>query len=138
MGRNAPSLGSGCRGAEAVAESFAQRIEDQKTQVESLKSALRKLEQKLAEAEAKAELLVAQHRRTRAAGKAADAQAAMGDRAKLATFDRMKNKVERSEAVGQAKTALAGEDIDDRFAKLEKEEEIERMLAEIKQRRGTA
>ncbi len=62
----------------------------------------------------------------------------MGDRAKLATFDRMKHKVERSEAVGQAKTALAGEDIDDRFAKLEKEEEIERMLAEIKQRRGTA
>jgi len=41
-------------------------------------------------------------------------------------------------AVGQAKAALAGEDIDNRFAKLEKEEEIERMLAEIKQRRGTA
>jgi len=123
---------------QAVTESFAQQIEDQKTQVESLKSALRKLEQKLAEAEAKFELLVAQHRRTRAAGKAADAQAAMGDRAKLATFDRMKHKVERSEAVGQAKAALVGEDIDDRFAKLEKEEEIERMLAEIKQRRGTA
>jgi phage shock protein A len=50
----------------------------------------------------------------------------------------MKRKVERSEALGQAKAALAGEDIDDRFAKLEKEEEIERMLAEIKQRRGTA
>ena len=50
---------------------------------------------------------------------------AMGDHAKLATFDRMKHKVERSEAVGQAKAILAGEDIDDRFAKLEKEEEIE-------------
>jgi len=62
----------------------------------------------------------------------------LGDRTKIATFDRMKHKVERSEAVGQAKAALAGEDIDDRFAKLEKEEEIERMLAEIKQRRGTA
>jgi len=123
---------------QAVAESFVQQIEDQKTQVESLKAALRKLEQKLAEAGAKAELLVAQHRRTRAAGKAADAQMAMGDRTKLATFDRMKHKVERSEAVGQAKAVLAGEDIDDRFAKLEKEEEIERLLAEIKQRRSSA
>ena len=122
----------------SLAENFAQQVADQSVQVENLKTALRKLEQKLAEAEAKVELLVAQHRRTRAAGKAADAQAAMGDRAKLATFDRMKHKVERSEAVGQAKAALAGEDIDDRFAKLEKEEEIERMLAEIKQRRETA
>ena len=122
---------------QQMAESFTQQIEDQKTQVESLKSALRKLEQKLAEAQAKVELLVAQHRRTRAAGKAADAQMAMGDRSKIATFDRMKHKVERSEAVGQAKAALAGEDIDDRFAKLEKEDEIERMLAEIKQRRAT-
>jgi len=123
---------------QAMAESFTQQIEDQRTQVESLKSALRKLEQKLAEAEAKVELLVAQHRRTRAAGKAADAEMAMGDRSKIATFDRMKHKVERSEAVGQAKAALAGEDIDDRFAKLEKEEEIERLLAEIKQRRSSA
>jgi phage shock protein A len=121
-----------------MAESFTQQIEDQKTQVDSLKSALRSLEQKLTEAQAKVELLITQHRRTRAAGKAADAQIAMGDRSKLATFDRMKHKVERSEAVGQAKSVLAGEDIDDRFAKLEKEEEIERMLAEIKQRRGTA
>jgi len=123
---------------QQMTESFIQQIEDQKTQVETLKSALRKLEQKLAEAQAKVELLVAQHRRTRAAGKAADAQMAMGDRAKLATFDRMKHKVECSEAIGQAKAVLAGEDIDDRFAKLEKEDEIERMLAEIKQRRSSA
>jgi phage shock protein A len=54
---------------------------------------MRKLEQKLAEAQAKVELLVAQHRRTRAAGKAADAQMAKDDRSKLATFDRMKHKV---------------------------------------------
>ncbi len=126
------------RSYQQMAESFTQQIEDQKTQVDSLKSALRKLEQKLEEAQTKVDLLVAQHRRTRAAGKAADAQMAMGDRSKIDTFDRMKHKVERSEAVGQAKATLVGEDIDDRFAKLEKEDEIERMLSEIKQRRGTA
>ena len=52
---------------------FPQQVEDQKAQVENLKSALRKLEQKLAEANTKADLLIAQHRRARAANKATDA-----------------------------------------------------------------
>src|SRR4030081_3194811 len=56
-----------------LSESFAQQVTDQKAQVENLKSALRKLEQKLTEAQAKAELLIAQHRRARAVGKASDA-----------------------------------------------------------------
>ena len=50
-----------------MSASFAQQVEDQKAQVENLKSALRKLEQKLAEANTKADLLIAQHRRARAA-----------------------------------------------------------------------
>src|SRR5437867_6820736 len=49
-----------------MSEGFDQQIADQKLQVESLKSALRKLDQKLAEAQAKSDMLVAQHRRSRA------------------------------------------------------------------------
>jgi len=41
---------------------FAQQVEDQRAQVENLKSALRKLEQKMAEANAKADMLITQHR----------------------------------------------------------------------------
>src|ERR1051326_6002524 len=59
--------------------SFDQQVDDQKTQVENLKSALRKLEQKLAEAQSKCDLLIAQHRRSRAMGKANNAQLAVGD-----------------------------------------------------------
>src|SRR5262249_11172269 len=55
-------------------KSFGQQIEDQKAQVENLKSALRSLEQKLTEAKAKADLLVARQRRARAANTATDAQ----------------------------------------------------------------
>jgi len=121
---------------QQMAESFEQQIADQRTQVETLKSALQKLEQKLAEAQAKSEVLTAQHRRSRAAGKAADAQIAIGDGSKAAAFDRMKTKVARSEAVSQAKSEIASEDIDDRFRKLEHEDEIERLLADIKTRRG--
>src|SRR5208282_3871842 len=45
-----------------LSEGFAQQMNDQKAQVENLKTALRQLEQKLAEANAKADLLIAQHR----------------------------------------------------------------------------
>jgi phage shock protein A len=117
-------------------EAFAQQVADQKTQVENLKSALHKLEKKLAEAQSKSELLIAQHRRARAVGKAADAQIALGDRSKVRGFDRMKQKVAHGEAVGQAKMEMVGDDIKDRFAQLEKEDEIERLLSEIKSKRA--
>jgi len=57
--------------------------------VENLKSALQKLEQKLAEAQAKKDLLIARHRRARAVGKASDAEFATTDQSAAATFDRM-------------------------------------------------
>ena len=57
------------------------------------------------EAQTKADLLIAQHRRARAVGKASDARFAMGDGSKAAAFDRMKRKVAHSEAVGQVAPA---------------------------------
>ena len=55
---------------KTTAASFRQQVEDQKTQVENLKSALLRLQQKMAEAESKSDMLIAQHRRARALGKA--------------------------------------------------------------------
>jgi phage shock protein A len=119
-----------------LSENFKQQVGDQKAQVENLKSALRQLEQKLTEAQAKADVLMAQHRRARAVGKASDARLASGDGSKQAAFDRMKHKVARSEAVSQAKAEIAGEDINDQLAALEKEDRIEQLLAELKGKRG--
>jgi phage shock protein A len=119
-----------------LSENFTQQVSDQKAQVENLKSALRKLDQKLTEAEAKADVLMAQQRRARAVTKASDARMAMGDSSKAATFDRMKRKVAHSEAVSEAKSEIAGSDINDRLAALEKEDRIEQLLAELKLKRG--
>jgi len=119
-----------------LSENFTQQVSDQKAQVENLKSALRKLDQKLTEAEAKADVLMAQQRRARAVTKASDARMAMGDSSKAATFDRMKRKVAHSEAVSEAKSEIAGSDINDRLAALEKEDRIEQLLAELKGKRG--
>ena len=119
-----------------LSESFAQQVLDQKAQVENLKSALRNLEQKLTEAQAKADLLIAQHRRARAVSKASDARMAIGDNSKSATFDRMKHKAARAEAVSQAKSELAADNIEERLAALDKQDRIEQLLAELKTKRG--
>jgi phage shock protein A len=119
-----------------MGESLQQQVADQKTEVENLKSALHKLEQKLAEAQTKSDLLLAQHRRSRAVTKASEAQMATREHDHGASFDRMKEKVVRASAVSQAKAELAGGSVEDRLAALEKEDELDRLLAELKARRG--
>jgi len=119
-----------------MAENFARQVADQKQQVENLKSALEKLAQKLAEAQAKKDVLVAQHRRARAVSKANDAQFATSEHSTAATFDRMKDKVRHSEAVSQATTELLQDDVEEQLATLEKQDRIEKMLAELKAKRG--
>jgi len=120
---------------QASTASFQQQVDDQKTQVENLKAALMKLQQKLAEAESKSDVLIAQHRRSRALGKATDAGIAMGDDSNSAAFDRVKNKVHHSEATAQARSELLSNDVEDRFASLEKQVEIDRLLDELKSKR---
>jgi phage shock protein A len=120
-----------------MAGNFGEQISDQKVQVELLRDALNKLDQKIAEAESKAELLITQARRTKAVGRAADASAKAGDKSKVATFERMKGKVMREEAINQAKAEVDGhDDIERKFAQLEKEEHIDKLLAEIKARKA--
>jgi phage shock protein A len=118
-----------------TAASFQQQVDDQKVQVDTLRQALIRLQQKLDEAKAKSDMLIAQHRRSRAMGKANDAGRAIGDGSKAAAFDRMKNKVQHTEARTQASSELLADDVNGRFAALEKEDEVSRMLAELKAKR---
>jgi phage shock protein A len=125
-------------GYRNMAESYDQEIAHQKAQVENLKSALHKLELKLSEAHAKSELLLAKHRRSRALSKASHARMAAVDETKMGTFDRMKNRVHGEEAMSHALAEMAGENMEDRLDALGKDDEVERMLTEIKNRRGVA
>src|SRR5215467_7123394 len=59
-----------CLHYKQLAQSFAQQVADQRLQVETLKTALNKQKQKLEEAHAKSEMLIAQHRRARTLDKA--------------------------------------------------------------------
>lgn len=115
-----------------LAGSFGEQVTDQKAQVENLKTALRQLGAKLAEAQGKADLLIAQHRRARAVGKASDAKIAGGNGSSSGAFDRMKRKVASESALSLAKSEIAADDVEDRLAALEKEDKIEQLLAELK------
>jgi phage shock protein A len=118
---------------QQMSDSFAQQIQDQEAQVESLKAALKKLEIKLSEARAKVDLLIAQHRRSRTASRAAQAQ--LTPTGENAAFDRMRTKVEREQAIGEAHAEILGNDIEGRFHALEREEKVDALLAELKQRK---
>ncbi len=115
---------------QQLTESFDQQIADQGAQVEALKSALKKLELKLSEARGKADLLIAQHRRSRAVSRAADAQ--VTPTGENRTFERMRSKVAREEAIGRAKGEILDDDIDGRLDALEREQKIDSLLEEIK------
>jgi phage shock protein A len=118
-----------------MAESFRQQVEDQKAQVENLKTALLKLQQKLVEAQAKSDLLIAQHRRSRAMRNANNASSNISGDSHSAAFDRMKSKVHRTEATAQATAELLNDDVGEKFAAMEKQEEIDRLLADLKAKR---
>jgi phage shock protein A len=122
--------------ARQAGDSFAEQVADQHTQVESLKTALRKLELKLSETRSKSDILVAQHRRARALERASDARMKIGDGSKAAAFDRQRHKVVHAEATSQAKAELAVDDMEERLAALAKEDQVEKLLTEIKARKG--
>jgi phage shock protein A len=121
--------------SQQLAQSYREQVDDQRIQVETLKGALMKLEQKLEEAKSKRDLLLARHRRSIALGKAARAQTALGDNSKSATFDRLKDSVHRTEAVATAEVELLTDDVGEKLTRLDRDAEVDRLLADLKERR---
>jgi phage shock protein A len=118
-----------------LTQSYREQVDDQKAQVENLKGALQKLEQKLDEAKSKRDLLLARHRRSVALGKAARAQTAIGDQSKSGSFDRLKDRVHHSEAVATAEVEIIDADAGERLTRMDRDVEIDRLLADLKDRR---
>ena len=121
---------------EQLAKGFAAQAEDQKHEADDLRQALRKLEQKLSETRAHCEMLVAEHRRAKVVGRAAKARQAAGADQDNA-MDRMKSRV-RTQAAENAATSevMVSETLEDKFKALEKQDEVELELAELKSRQG--
>ncbi len=120
--------------AKQMAAGFAQQLEDQKNEVETLKTALRHLEQKLQETRSRCELMIAEHRRARVVGRAQQAREAMGKTDRATSIQRMKTRIDGAEARNAASRELMeGDSLDDRFAALERDEQIDALLKDLKE-----
>jgi phage shock protein A len=118
-----------------LANSFAQQLDDQTAEAETLRNAFSKLQQKLAETQSACEMLVAQHRRARVAGKANSARAIVGLQQKASTLNRLKSTILQQEASNTAAYSLLEDDsLEDKFAAIDREEKVERLLLELKNR----
>lgn len=119
--------------AKQMAAGFLQQLEDQKTEVETLKNALRHLEQKLQETRSRCELMIAEHRRARVVGRAQQAREVIAKKEGDSSMARMKTKIAGAEAHNAASRELMdGDSIEDRFAKLERDEQIDALLQDLK------
>jgi phage shock protein A len=118
-----------------TAQLFADQGEDLKRQVELLRETLGKLELKHREAEGKKELLISQHRAARARARAGQATLESTGGGAVATLGRMEDKVREESARGAALFEVAEDDLDATFARMEREERLDRQLAELKARR---
>jgi phage shock protein A len=118
-----------------LANSFGQQLDDQTAEAETLRNAFSKLQQKLAETQSACEMLVAQHRRARVAGKANSARAVVGLQQKASTLNRLRSTILQQEASNVAAYSLLEDDsLEDKFAALDREEKVERLLLELKNR----
>jgi phage shock protein A len=120
--------------AQHMAAGFNQQLDDQKTEVETLKQALRSLEQKLNETRSRCELMIAEHRRARVVGRAQKAREVIARKEGDPSIARMKSKIAGVEASNAAsRELLHGDSLDDRFAALEREEQVEALLRDLKE-----
>ena len=116
--------------AKSIASAFEPQIADQAERAESLKSVLLRLQNKLAETESEATLLLARHRRSRMMQRAGDARAKVEDLSEPS--EAAAGKVMVEEALGAASYEMSEPEAAERVARMEREDAIERMLTEMK------
>ena len=119
--------------ATAIAATYAPQIVEQAERAESLKSALLRLQSKLAETESESALLIARLRRSRMLQRAGDVRQRVDDLSEAS--EGAEGRVMMDEALGQASYDLSEPGSGERVARLEREDAIEQMLAEIKRKR---
>jgi phage shock protein A len=121
---------------QRLGEGFARQHADQVAEVETLRAAYSKLQQKLEETKARVDLLLAQHRRNRALEKADPARVLASSEEGRTKLARLQAKVAEGEAVAatnRALRAVAGtETLEERFETIEQQDEIEALLLELK------
>jgi len=121
-----------------TATGLKEQSDAQGAQVQTLKDGLRQLQSKIEEAEAKKELLIARSRSAKAQEQMHRTLGSIQSVGGVSQFERMERRVEEQEARAQAYTELSTDSLDEKFAALETESEVDRQLRELKEKRQQA
>jgi phage shock protein A len=119
-----------------MAEGLAEQHADQTAEADTLRAAYSNLQQKLVETQARVELLTTQLRRNRVVQKANAARAMLDSGTAQSKLARLTAKVDEGTSKNHAaRTLLAvasSETLDERFETLERNDQIEALLLELK------
>jgi phage shock protein A len=115
-----------------TANIFKTQLEQQTTQVDTLKRNLIALESKIQEAKTKKSMLQARAQAAKASEELQNTLGNMGTSSATGAFERMENKVLEAEARSQAAAELGGTGIEHQFAQLEGSDEVDHELAQLK------
>jgi phage shock protein A len=125
---------------QQMGASFAQQLADQRAETDTLRNALGRLQQRLQETQSRCELLAVEHRRARASQKLAGG-GSNGSPNISGTITRVRGRIDQAAAEGRAQqTLLAAEtgtslneaELEERFATMEREDQIEDLLRDLK------
>jgi phage shock protein A len=122
--------------AQKLADNYSAQYEAQHDQVAELRSALAKLEAKIAEAEAKRDLIIAKNRRAQTQEAITSALQSVQGQTADSSLGRMEAVADERLARAQAMAELSSEDLDTRFSDLETETQVDTDLADLKKQMG--
>src|SRR5689334_20868750 len=117
---------------ESAARNFAEQVADEAHQVDTLKTALNRLDQKMSETRAHADLLIARHRRAKLAERSG--AAALDEFDNQAALRRVGNRIIEAEAIGVGHMSLSEASVEKRLEALERADRVDKLLTELKQR----
>jgi len=123
---------------QQTADGFKTQYDQQAQQVEQLKEALHQLESKVQDAQTKQELLIARSRRAKAETQIRTTLSGLDQNSALASFNRIEEKVNQQEARAAALGELDTDTMDHRFQLMEQQSEVDKQLAELKEKKGLA
>ena len=115
-----------------TAQVLDQQMAQQRDIVQQLKQNMLTLERKLSEAKTKKDMYIARARSAKASQQLNEMLGGMSTQSSMAAFDRMAEKVEELEAQSEAIAELNSDNLDQRFAELEGEGNVDAELAKLK------
>ena len=123
---------------QRMAEGLGEQHTDQTAEADTLRSAYANLQQKLTETQARVELLTTQLRRNRAVQKADAARAMLDSGMAQSKMARLSAKVDEGASRNHAARTMIAvasvETLDERFETMERNDQIEALLLELKDR----